>query len=99
MRSLPRSKTCATTDRPRRNFAKAKEQLRRQQEQDRQNNDAWVNWINRYVVDAEGPLTDIERIDEVINAVTPEDVQAMAAAVLPEERHVTLVLHPKDFTQ
>ena len=81
------------------NLAKAKEQLRRQQEQDLQNNDAWVNWINRYVVDAEGPLTDIERIDEVINAVTPEDVQAMAAAVLPKDRHVTLVLHPKDFTQ
>ena len=44
-------------------------------------------------------LADIERIDELIGTITPEDIQTMAAAVLPEDRHVTLVLHPKDFQQ
>ena len=81
------------------NFAKVKEQLRRQQEESLQSNDAWVAWINRYVVDAEGPLSDIARITDVIDALTPEEIQAMAAAVLPEDRHVTLVLHPQDFKQ
>jgi zinc protease len=79
------------------NFAKVKEQLRRQQEESLQSNDAWVAWINRYVVDAEGPLSDIARITDVIDALTPQEVQTMAAAVLPEDRHVTLVLHPRDF--
>ena len=64
-----------------------------------QDNNAWLTWINRYVVDEEGHLADIERIDEVIDTITPEDIQTMAAAVLPEDRHVTLVLHPKDFQQ
>ncbi len=81
------------------NFAKVKEQLRRQQEESLQSNDAWVAWINRYVVDAEGPLSDIARITDVIDALTPEEIQAMAATVLPEDRHVTLVLHPQDFKQ
>ena len=81
------------------NFAKVTEQLRREHEENLQSNDAWVSWINRYVVDAEGPLTDIGRINEVIDALTPADIQAMAAAVLPEDRHVTLVLHPQDFKQ
>jgi zinc protease len=79
------------------NFAKVKEQLRREHEENLQTNDAWINWINRYVVDEEGPLADIERIEEAIGALTPEDIQAMAAAVLPEDRHVTLVLHPQDY--
>ncbi len=81
------------------NFAKVKEQLRRQQEESLQSNDAWVTWINRYVVDGEGPLTDITRANDVIEALTPEAIQAMAAAVLPQDRHVTLVLHPQDFKQ
>ncbi len=81
------------------NFAKVTEQLRREHEENLQSNDAWVSWINRYVVDAEGPLTDIGRINDVIDALTPADIQAMAAAVLPEDRHVTLVLHPQDFKQ
>jgi zinc protease len=81
------------------NFAKAQEQLRRDQEENLQDNNAWLTWINRYAVDTEGPLADIERIDEVIATLTPADVQAMAAAVLPEDRHVMLVLHPKGFQQ
>jgi zinc protease len=81
------------------NFAKVKEQLRREHEENLQSNDAWVSWINRYVVDAEGPLTEVERINDVIDALTPEEIQAMAAAVLPPDRHVTLVLHPQDFKQ
>ncbi len=81
------------------NFAKVKEQLRRAHEENLQSNDAWASWINRYVVDAEGPLSDIARISDVIDALTPEEIQAMAAAVLPQDRHVTLVLHPQDFKQ
>ena len=81
------------------NFAKVTEQLRRDHEENLQSNDAWVSWINRYVVDAEGPLTDIGRMNEVIDALTPADIQAMAAAVLPADKHVTLVLHPQDFKQ
>ena len=81
------------------NFAKVTEQLRREHEENLQSNDAWASWINRYVVDGEGPLTDIARINDVIDALTPAEIQAMAAAVLPPDRHVTLVLHPKDFKQ
>jgi zinc protease len=79
------------------NFAKVQEQLRRDHEENLQDNAAWLTWINRYVVDREGPLADVDRIDEVIAALTPEEVQAMAAAVLPPDRHVTLVLHPQGF--
>jgi zinc protease len=79
------------------NFAKVQEQLRRDHEENLQDNSAWLTWINRFVVDKEGPLEDVNRIDAAIAALTPEEVQAMAAAVLPPDRHVTLVLHPKDF--
>jgi zinc protease len=81
------------------NFTKARAQLRSQHEENLQDNNAWLTWINRFVVDTEGPLTDIERIDEVIDAVTPAAIQALAQEVLPDARHVTLVLHPEDFQQ
>jgi zinc protease len=79
------------------NFAKVQEQLRRDHEENLQDNNAWLSWINRYVVDQEGPLADIERIEGVIDGLTPAGIQAMANAVFPEDRHVTLVLHPQDY--
>jgi zinc protease len=79
------------------NFAKVHEQLRRDHEENRQDNNAWLTWINRYLVDQEGPLTEIERIDEVIAALTPSAIQAVANAIFPEDQHVTLVLHPQGY--
>jgi zinc protease len=79
------------------NFAKAQEQMRLDQEENLQDNAAWLTWMDRYLAGVEGSLDEILRIEDVIDAVTPEDVQAMAAAVLPDDEHVTLILHPKDF--
>jgi hypothetical protein len=42
-------------------------------------------------------LDEILRIGAVIDSVTPADVQALAAAVLPEDEHVTLILYPEGF--
>jgi zinc protease len=80
------------------NFAKAQEQLRSQHEENLESNDAWLTWINRFVVDAEGPLEDALRIGAAIDDLAPADVQATAQAVFPGDRHVTLVQYPEDFT-
>jgi zinc protease len=79
------------------NFAKVHEQLRRDHEENLQDNNAWLSWLQRYLIDQEGPPTEIARIDAVIAALTPADIQAMAAAIFPEDQHVTLVLHPQDY--
>jgi zinc protease len=79
------------------NFAKAREQLRLDHEENLQDNAAWLTWMRRYLTGAEGDLDEILRIEQALDAVTPADVQAMAAAVLPEDEHVTLILYPEDF--
>jgi zinc protease len=79
------------------NFTKARAQLRSQHEENLQNNEAWLAWINRFTVDGEGPLSDVPRIEEEIDALTPAAIQAVAQQVLPEDRHVTLILHPEGF--
>jgi zinc protease len=79
------------------NFAKAHAQLRLDHEENLQNNAAWLTWMDRYLSGAEGSLDEILRIGAVIDSVTPADVQALAAAVLPEDEHVTLILYPEGF--
>jgi predicted Zn-dependent peptidase len=60
-------------------------------------NGTWMAWIIRFAVEQPGLLSEILRMDEVIEEVTPEDIQALARTLLPQDRHVTLILHPKDF--
>ena len=79
------------------NFAKAHEALRLDHEENLQDNGAWMGWMDRYLTGVEGTLDDILRIDEVIDSVQPESVQAMAQAVLTEDEHVTLILYPEGF--
>ena len=79
------------------NFAKAHAQLRLDHQENLQQNSAWLTWMDRYLTGAEGTLDEILRIDDVIDAVTPQDVQAVAARVLAADEHVTLILYPKDF--
>lgn len=85
------------------NFAKAHEQLRLDHEENLQDNGAWLTWMDRYLTGAEGTAGEVETLDAIlriadtIDAVTPEDVQALAAAVLPDDQHVTLILYPEGF--
>jgi zinc protease len=79
------------------NFAKAQEQMRLDHEENLETNSAWLTWMERYLTGVEGSLDQILRIDEMIDTITPEDVQTMAAAVLDADDHVTLILYPQDF--
>ncbi len=61
-------------------------------------NEGWISWLYRYVVTGEGPVQDVLRIDEALEAVTPADVQALAQQVLPADGVLRLTLYPADFT-
>jgi zinc protease len=80
------------------NYARVLRQSRRDHEENLLDNGTWLQWINRFALEQPGLLNEIQRIDEVIEEVTPEDIQALALALLPADRHVTLILHPEDFT-
>ena len=81
------------------NFEKVREQLRRNHEENLENNSAWLAWMDRYLTTGEGEPADILRIQAAIDSVTPGQVQAMAQQVLPTDEHVLLVLHPENFEQ
>lgn len=79
-------------------LSRAKQTLLSNQEENLENNDAWLTWLERYVVDGEGPASDALTISDAIKAVTAEDVQKMAEAMLPEDARVELILYPQDYT-
>jgi zinc protease len=79
------------------NYARVLRQFRRDHEENMLDNGTWMAWIIRFAVEQPGLLSEILRMDEVIEEVTPEDIQALARTLLPQDRHVTLILHPKDF--
>jgi zinc protease len=79
------------------NFEKVREQLLRDHEENLEDNNAWLTWMDRYLTTGEGELADILRIQEAIENVTPEQVQAMAQQVLNSDDYVRLILHPEGF--
>ena len=77
------------------NYARVLRQLRRDHEENLQSNAAWLQWLILYVLNQPGQLSEILRVDEVIEAITPEDIRALANELLPEDRNVVLIQHPQ----
>jgi len=77
---------------------RVRQQLLSDHEENLQLNDAWLTWLSRYVVDQEGPPSDLLRIQAALESVTAADVQALAQLAIPEDAGIRLVLYPDGFT-
>lgn len=77
---------------------RAKQTLLSDQEENLKRNEAWLAWLGRYAFVGEGPVSDILTVTEAIQAVTPEDVRAMAQEVLSADARVQLILYPEGYT-
>jgi zinc protease len=75
---------------------RARQQLLSNHEENLQVNDAWLTWLDRYVVEGEGPATDVLLLDEAIEAVTAADLQALARQAFAEDAEIRLELFPAE---
>lgn len=79
------------------NLAKAKEQARRAHEEELRTNSYWAMLLGNAITDPEFDLDSALKYDEVVDAITAEDIRRTAEELLRDDRYVEIVLYPTDF--
>ena len=79
------------------NVDKAKETLLRSREEALEDNNFWLSELRSYAVDQEVDLMDILRFEELVDAVTAEELQRLAQEMLAVENSIQVVLYPQAY--
>ncbi len=78
---------------------KVKEQQRRERETSLEENGFWLGILDFYYTNENEDLLDVLRYGEMIDSLTPEDVQAAAREYLDTSRYVQVILYPEGFDE
>lgn len=80
-------------------LVRAKAQISRDRELAIQQNSFWVDVLEAYAWDPEAEPVEIDAFDERLSAITGEQVQQAAQALLPLDRYVRLIQYPAGYEE
>ncbi len=78
-------------------MAKFKAQSQRNREEELEQNQSWLGWLEHYAETPDESLATFLNFTERIDAITAEDVRAAAHQYLPLDAYVQLVLYPEAY--